>query len=402
MARADRRGGARLHLRAGRPDPVLHGRPAAASRRAHRRRIRRGARGADPRDGAQEPLQARHAAHRQGEPADDRPRLPLSARLGGRLNELAVEETGSELSPQGSLRPDEGLRSALGYLLALAGAALYGIGGVIAKDAFKAGIEPSELAELRALFSFLVLLVVLAIFARRHLRVRRADLPILALFGALGIAAVNGAYYETIQRLPLGVALAIQYTAPLLLLVIARALGRHVGGRLWIAAAITLVGCYFVVGAYDASLREVNALGTAWALVAMLTFAAYFLIAERVVRRYTPWTLLFWGLFFASAAWAVYRVPTRLPWELAATQWPLIVGIVFVATLIPYVLTLGAVSLLPAARVGLTSTFEPVVGAVAGFVFLGEVLQPPQLVGGALVLLGIALVQTVRLRAGGA
>lgn len=246
-----------------------------------------------------------------------------------------------------------------------------------------------------------MLLVVLALFGRAHLRVRREDLPLLALFGALGIAAVNGAYYETIQRLPLGVALVIQYTAPLLLLVIARALGRRVGRRLWIAAAITLVGCYFVVGAYDASLRQVNAVGTAWALVAMVTFAAYFLIAERIVKRYTPWTLLLWGLFFASVAWSVYRIPTRLPWELAAAQWPLMLGIIFIATLFPYVLTLGAVSLLPVARVGLTSTFEPVVGAVAGFALLGEVLEPPQILGGLLVLAGIALVQTARLRAGG-
>ncbi len=316
----------------------------------------------------------------------------------GAWNELPVPVEGVRPAPAPEEPP---VRLALGYGLALAGAALYGIGGVIAKYAFRAGIEPTELAQLRALFSFLVLLAALTLFGRRHLPVRREDVPLLALFGGLGIAAVNGAYYETIQRLPLGVALAIQYTAPLLLLVIARALGRHVGRRLWVAAAITLVGCYFVVGAYDASLRQLNAVGAAWAVVAMLTFAAYFLIAERIVRRYTPWTLLLWGLFFASVAWGLYRVPTRLPWELAAAQWPLIVGIVFVATLFPYVLTLGAVSLLPAARVGLTSTFEPVVGALAGFALLGEVLEPPQLIGGILVLAGIALVQTVRPRAGG-
>lgn len=246
-----------------------------------------------------------------------------------------------------------------------------------------------------------MLLPVLLLFGRRHVRVRRVDLPLLALFGALGIAAVNGSYYEAIKRLPLGVALALQYTAPLLLLVIARLLGRRVGGRLWIAAVITLVGCYFVVGAYDASLRELNAEGAVWAAVAMLTFAAYFLMAERILRRYSPWGLLLYGLGFATVAWSLYRAPTQLPWDLAAQQWPLLVGVVFIATLAPYVLTLGAVSLLPAARVGLTSTFEPVVGAVAGFLLLGEILQPPQLVGGVLVLSGIALVQTVRLRAGG-
>jgi drug/metabolite transporter (DMT)-like permease len=289
----------------------------------------------------------------------------------------------------------------VGYAFALAGAALYGFGGVMAKDAFTAGIAPSEMAQLRAIFSFLVLLAVLATFGRRHLRVRRSDLPLLALFGALGIAAVNGTYYEAISRLPLGVALAIQYTAPLLLLVVARATGRGVGGRLWIAALAALVGCFFVVGAYDARLRDINAAGTAIAVIAMLVFASYLLMAERILRRYSPWTLLLYGLGFASVAWSILRVPTRLPWDLAIANWPLLVGVVFIATLFPYVLTLGAVSLLPAARVGLTATFEPVVGALAGFALLGEILQPLQIAGGVLVLLAIALVQTSRLREGG-
>ena len=314
------------------------------------------------------------------------------------MNELAVP---IEPIPAAAREHVPASRLALGYGLALAGAALYGFGGVLAKDAFAAGIVPSEMAQLRAIFSFAVLLVALALFGRRHLRVRRADLSLLALFGTLGIAAVNGTYYESISRLPLGVALAIQYTAPLVLLVIARLTGRGVSGRLWIAAAVALVGCYFVVGAYDASLRDLNAPGAVVAVIAMLTFAAYLLMAERILRRYSPWGLLLYGLGFATLAWSVYRLPTALPWDLALTNWPLVVGVVFIATLFPYVLTLGAVSLLPAARVGLTATFEPVVGALAGYVFLSEVLQLPQIAGGLLVIAAIALVQTARLRHGG-
>jgi drug/metabolite transporter (DMT)-like permease len=272
---------------------------------------------------------------------------------------------------------------------------------VIAKDAFTSGIAPSEMAQLRAMFSFALLLPAVALFGRRHLRARRADLPMLALFGALGLAAVNGTYYEAISRLPLGVALSIQYTAPLLLLVLARATGRDVGSRLWVAAAIALTGCFFVVGAYDARLRDLNAVGAVVSVIAMLTFTAYLVMAERLLKRMTPWTLLLYGLGFATVAWALYRVPTALPWDLAARHWPLVVGVVFIATLFPYVLTLAAVSLLPAARVGLTATFEPVAGAILGFALLGEILQPPQIAGGLLVIAGIALVQTVKLRSGG-
>ena len=72
-----------------------------------------------------------------------------------------------------------------------------------------------------------------------------------------------------------------------------------------------------------------------------------------------------------------------------------------VLTVIPFGLTLAAVSLIPAARVGLTATFEPVVAAVAAFFLLHESLEPPQLAGGAVVLAGIAIAQSLRPREGG-
>ena len=83
---------------------------------------------------------------------------------------------------------------------------------------------------------------------------------------------------------------------------IARLTGRGVSGRLWIAAAVTLVGCYFVVGAYDAQLREVNTVGALLAAVDALILAAYFLIAERLVARYSSWALLCVGFGAGSLA----------------------------------------------------------------------------------------------------
>lgn len=287
-----------------------------------------------------------------------------------------------------------------GYALALTAAAIFGLGGIVAKLGFRAGFEPSQLAELRIIFSFLLLLTVLAAFRRSDLAVRRADLPMLALFGVVGIGGVQLSYYESIQRLPIGVALVIQYTAPLLLLLYARLTGRRVDGRLWVAAFLTIAGCALVVGLYDESLRAVNAVGALLAMLAAVIFAVYFILAERVLAKHRPWTALLYGLGFALVAWAVLRPVWLLPWELAAANWPLVAGIALL-TVTPFALTLTAVSLIPAARVGLTSTFEPVVAAIAAFFILSEALEPPQLVGGAVVLAGIVIAQSLRVRAGG-
>jgi len=286
----------------------------------------------------------------------------------------------------------------LGYLCAFGGAAFYGVGGVIAKRAFALGILPSTLAEFRVLFAFGVFLAFVLLFRRRDLAVRRADLGWLAAFGLFGVFGVQLVYYEAIQRLPLGVALVIEYTAPLLLLGYWWLRGRRVGGRLWSAALLTIIGCFFVVGAYDASLRSLNAFGAALAGADAFIFAAYFLIAERLAARYSTWTLLLWGFGAAALAWAIVRPLWLLPWDrLEGEVALLVVGVVIVATVIPYLLTVAAVGLIPATRVGLTATSEPVVAAIAAFLLIGESLQGPQLLGGAIVIAGIVVAQSVRL-----
>ena len=239
----------------------------------------------------------------------------------------------------------------------------------------------------------------LGVFRRRDLAVRPADLPMLAVFGVVGIGGVQLSYYESIQRLPIGVALVIQYTAPLLLLLYARATGKRVDVRLWLAAFLTIAGCALVVGLYDETLRSVNAVGALLAVLAAVIFAVYFILAERVLATHKPWTALLYGLGFALVAWAIVRPVWLLPWDLVAANWPLVAAIA-ILTVTPFALTLTAVSLIPAARVGLTSTFEPVVAALAAFFILSEALEPPQLVGGAVVLVGIVIAQSLRLRAG--
>jgi len=237
----------------------------------------------------------------------------------------------------------------------------------------------------------------------RDLRVRRADLPLLGLFGVFGLGAIQWSYYESIERLPLGVALAIQYTGTLLMLLWARVSGRRVGSRLWLAAALAIVGAFFVVGAYDAELRALNAAGAAIAVLSAAIFAFYFVLAELILRRYSVWTLLVYGFGFALVAWSVVRPLPALPWAaLDATAAALVAGVVVVGSVVPFALTFAALSMVPAARVGLVSTFEPVVGALAAWLVLSETLEPAQLVGGALVIAGIAIAQSLRPSAGSA
>ena len=251
------------------------------------------------------------------------------------------------------------------------------------------------------LFAFLVFLAIFAALRPRELRMRRGDLPAFAVFGIIGLAGVSLVYYEAIKRIPVGVALVIEYTGPLLLLLYAWLRGRRVGGRLWIAGGLALVGCFFAAGAYDARSRELNALGIALAAADAFIFALYFALGEHLGRRYTTPALLVWGFGFALLGWSVARPPWLLPWSTTTSDgYVQIAAVVVIATLIPFALTLAAVRLIPAARVGLTATAEPIVAAAVAWVALGESLEVPQIVGGIVVLAAIVLAQSLRPTAG--
>lgn len=116
----------------------------------------------------------------------------------------------------------------LGYALAASGAAMWALNGNLARYLLDDGVSAVRLSELRSLGSWLILLLLLSAFRPELLRVRRRELPALAFLGVAGLAGVHATYFLAIERLQIGVAVTIQYLAPLLLLVwLALAHGRR-------------------------------------------------------------------------------------------------------------------------------------------------------------------------------
>ena len=106
----------------------------------------------------------------------------------------------------------------LGYAAALASAAFFAFGGTIAKSTFDLGVPPRVLAEWRVLFAFVAFVAVVAAWRPRELRIRREDIAWFAAFGIFGMGGVQWLYYEAIQRIPIAVALVVEFTAVILVL----------------------------------------------------------------------------------------------------------------------------------------------------------------------------------------
>jgi len=258
-------------------------------------------------------------------------------------------------------------------------------------------VPPRVLAEWRVLFAFVAFVAIVAVSRPRDLRIRREDILLFAAFGIFGMGGVQWLYYEAIQRIPIAVALVVEYTAVILVLLYARLRGRRVGPAIWYAGLLALAGCFFASGAYDATLRAVNTEGLLIAALDALLFTSYFVLGERVASRYSAWTLAVYGFGFALLAWQFLQPAWTLPWTTTAPEvWQRIAGVVVLAALIPFTLGFIALRLLPAARVSIVATSEPFIAALIAWALLGQSLQVPQILGGGLVLAGIVIAQTHR------
>jgi drug/metabolite transporter (DMT)-like permease len=301
-------------------------------------------------------------------------------------------------------RPDRRASTAAVARVVLAGAC-WALAAVLAKYAFERGVPPVRLAEARVAIAVVALAPVLAWRRPDLLRPPPGTWPALAAFGA-SVAAVNLTYYVAIDHLPVGVAIALQYTGPAMLLAATAVALRGVEpapGRLaWVAAGLTLAGAVLVSRALE-GLGGLDLPGLAAGLASAVLFATYLLSAELAGRRGAePATTLLWGFLVAVAIWAV-----AAPWW----SWPLstladpkvaaaVVGVGLVGTLLPFALAVGAVRVISAATAGIAATSEPVFAVAFAWLLLGQTLNPAQLAGAALVVAGVVLAQLVAARAG--
>ena len=300
-------------------------------------------------------------------------------------------------------------RPVLGYAMVLAATCMWGVNGTVSKGILGAGLSSPRLTEVRSTGAALALGLVLLLVQPWRLRVRRDELLFLAAFGLFGLALVQWLYFFAIHRLEIGIALLIQYLAPVMIALWARFVGKErVRRRIWVALILALAGLSLVVELWQGV--SVDTLGTIAALGAAVAFAVYILLAERAVGLRDPVSLLCLGFAVAAIFWAIVQPWWSFPAEIADDQvhldgallstttpvWLLMATMIVVGTILPFLLLVGALRHISATRVALTAMFEPVAGALVAYAWLGEELSSLQIAGGAVVLAGILVAQSAR------
>jgi drug/metabolite transporter (DMT)-like permease len=264
----------------------------------------------------------------------------------------------------------------------------------VVKALFRLGYSPLVLAQLRIWWAFAWLFFSLVVIRPALLRVSRRELPALAVFGGIGLAGVQLSYYLTIARINIAVALLVQYLGLVVVTVFERYHRQQlVPARVWGALVMVLAGAFFAVGAYQPALLRVNLPGVMLGLVSAGFFAFYILRASTLARRLDTWTMLLYGFGAGSLLWMAFDVVsgTALPadWRI----WAVMGLIGLIGTLIAHALFVMALRTIRPSSAGIVATAEPVFAGLIAFLVLGDRLQPLQVVGAAVIVAGIIMVQ---------
>ena len=301
-------------------------------------------------------------------------------------------------------------RPAVGYAMVVTAATLWAVNGVASKVIIESGyVDAKRLTEVRTTGAFALLFLALVASRPELLRVRRDELPVLLTFGLLGLAFVQWFYFEAISRLDIGVALLIQYVAPVLVALWARfAYHEPVRRRIWAALGLSILGIALLVELWNG--LTLDGLGVAAALGSATTFAVYVLSAERAVTRRDPVSLVCYGFLLAALFWAVLQPWTSFPFgrldesvsllgrlaDVSLPVWLLMTWMIVLGTIVPFALLAASLRHIAASRAAITAMFEPVAATVLAYAWLGESLTAYQLLGALVVLTAILLAQTAR------
>ena len=297
---------------------------------------------------------------------------------------------------------------ALGYATYLLASTLFSLNGTVSKYLLLDGIFWARLSQLRVTLAFLILVVVVLLTNRSAFRLGKGEVKGLLIYGILGIATTQSLYFLSIERMPIGVSLLFEFTAPIMVaLWFKYAMHEPVRNRVFIALALAMVGLAMVAQVWQGF--TLDAIGLTAALGAAVALALYFIEGEKLVAHRDPVSLTMWGFGAAALFWAVVQPWWLFPWEKVASPitlmdgagptvpaWYLMVYMVVFGTVLPFALVLQSLRHLRATQASIVGMTEPVIASLIAFALLGEVMTPIQIFGGAIVLGAVIVAETSR------
>ena len=291
----------------------------------------------------------------------------------------------------------------LGLMFAIGSAFTFGMSGPFAKSLMVAGWSPTAAVTARLAGGALVMAVFATIVKPDWLHQAREHAGTVVAYGLIPIAGAQLCYYNAVSHLSVGVALLLEYTAPIL--VVGWVWGttrRRPRTMTLVGVALAIVGIVLVLNVVNGA--HIDAVGVAWGLAAAVCAACYFMMSDQVTADGSGLhsiTLAAGGLVVGAIAVGLLGLSGLMPMTFTAndtvvagltTSWlvpVLILGVV--ATAVAYTLGISGVARLRPSFASLVGLGEVLFAVLWAWVLLGEAMTGTQVVGGAIVLIGLAI-----------
>jgi drug/metabolite transporter (DMT)-like permease len=294
----------------------------------------------------------------------------------------------------------------LGLLFAVGSAFAFGSSGPFAKALMEAGWSPTAAVAARLAGGALLMAIFASIVKPDWFREALRHGKTVVAYGLIPIAGAQLCYYNAVAHLSVGVALLLEYTAPILVVGWLWATTRRRPSNLTLTGvALAIVGIMLVLNVFSDA--HINLLGVGWALAAAVCAACYFLMSDKVNSTaadgdgLNPITLAAGGLIVGTAAVALLGVAGVMPLTFTTndtviagltTSWVVpVIALGLIPTAIGYTLGIKGIARLRPRFASLVGLSEVMFAVLAAWVLVGEAITPTQAVGGAVVLLGLAL-----------
>lgn len=260
-------------------------------------------------------------------------------------------------------------------------------------------IDPLILSQTRTSFSLLVLLPLLVFRGGwQRIKLPSADLVRCLVLGVFGVAVSNYFYYVAIQQTSVAIAIVVQYTAPVwvLLYVVARGQQKLTVQKV-LAVAMAITGIALTIGLVGNSSRSalhLESYGFIAAVLASFSFAFYNVGGHRILVNHDRWRVLIWTLASAAVFWLFFNPPWKLlAASFSTAQWTFLFFFSMISVLGSFSLYFLGLQYLEPSRAIIASCLEPVFSIVLAALLLGEGVRAIQMVGIVLVLSAIVIVQ---------
>ena len=289
-----------------------------------------------------------------------------------------------------------------GELYLILGAVFFSMNGVVVTLVLD-HMSTFRLAQVRALGTFALLLLVTLIQDRNSLKAERREIPNLIVYGVIGFAMVQLGYFIGIsQGVPLSLVLIIEFTAPIwIVLWIKFARKGKVAKDMWSAIALSLFGLVLVAKVWEGFAFDL--IGTLGAFGAAIALAVYFLMSETQAKKRSAQAMIVWGLGLTGIFWSIFLPLWDFPVQIFSTDinlqgrfsdysapgWLLIAYVIIFGTMVPYLFVVNGIRRLSASTSSVIGMLEPVIAGVFAWIWLSQSWSAIQLAGGAIVLIGI-------------